>query len=691
MEDLPENWRRSKLAWLCKELPALKRPTQIRLLNAQKKWMRQEDATYVAHHFLRIRLHDSAYSVYKWMIQQHWFRFDFPLATKLSDYVGRERKYMRCREIFDDIINQGRVPSESTFHILIVAYLSASSEDCLKEACDIYNRMIHLGAYRPRLSLHNALFRAIVTRPASSVKQYLNQAEFIFHNLVTCGLEIHDDIYGGLLWLHSYQDVIDKERMLFLLTEMHQRGIPESRDTLLSIMRACSKEGDVDKAEKTWVKLLNCDGGIPSQAYVYKMDVYAKVRDSEKSLKIFREMQEQFGSTNIVAYHKIIEIMCNDQEVEWAESLMNELVGSGLKSLTPAYVDLLNMYYKLSLHDKVESTFLKCHDKCRSNQIIYGIYLDSLVKTSNIEKAESIFNLMLENDAIGISNRSCNTLLSGYLSCGDTLKAEKQYRLMRQKNYEVESSLMEKLDSIVRSSKKVVQKSVTLKLSPEQREILVGLLLGGLQIEYSGEKMLHFVCFKFKDKSGIHSILKRHIYNKFHEWLQHSNGSLDDNVDIPSTFLTVPHTCFGFYAHQFWENGRQSIPKLIHRWLSPRVLAYWFMYGGYIAPNGDILLKLKGSKGDLERVFKALKSKSLEFRIKQKGKVFWLGFMGSHSTCFWKLIEPYLLYELQDFLKVDEQILENSTTENSSVSLSSESDLNNCSEPHPDLSDNDDP
>ncbi|XP_021738360.1 LOW QUALITY PROTEIN: pentatricopeptide repeat-containing protein At2g15820, chloroplastic-like [Chenopodium quinoa] len=667
LEELPENWRRSKIAWLCKELPSQKRPTQIRLLTAQKKWMQQQDATYIAHHFLRIRLNDAAFSVYKWMIQQHWFRFDFALATKLADCIGRERKFAKCREIYDDIINQGRVPSESTFHILIVAYLSAPGEDCLKEACEIYYRMIHLGAYHPRLSLHNALFRALISKPAISAKPYLKQAEFIFHNLATCGLEIREEIYSGLLWLHSHQDTIDKERIFYLLKEMNLRKIPETKDTLLSILRACSKVGEVDEAEKTWLKLLNCDGGISPQAYMYKMGVYAEVGDPLKSLDIFREMQKQCGQINNVAYQKIIEIMCNSQEVQLAESLMKEFVGSGLKSLTTSYVDLLNMYYKLSLHDKVESTFLECLDKCRPNRAIYGIYLDSLVKTSNIEKAESIFKQMLENEAIGVSSRSCNSLLSGYLACGDNAKAEKLYRFMRQKKYEVESSLMEKLEYLFTSAKKFIEKYVTLKLTPEQREILVGLLLGGLQIEYAGEKKLHFVHFKFKDDSGIHTILKRHIYNEFHEWLQHSNGSTDDSDDIPSEFLTVPHTCFGFYAHQFWAEGKQSIPKLIHRWLTPRVLAYWFMYGGYTTPNGDIFLKVKGSKDDVERVFKALKLKSLEFRIKQKGKVFWLGFMGSHSTSFWRLIEPYLLNDLLDFPKADDQPSENITAEKSSV------------------------
>ncbi|KAA8536162.1 hypothetical protein F0562_028640 [Nyssa sinensis] len=423
LEKLPEQWRRSKLAWLCKELPAHKPKTLIRVLNAQRKWVTQQDATYVAVHCMRIRENETGFRVYKWMMQQHWFRFDFALATKLADYMGKERKFVKCREIFDDIVNQGRVPSESTFHILTVAYLSSPNQGCLEEACSIYNRMIQLGGYKPRLSLHNSLFRALVSKPGGSSKYYLKQAEFILHNLATSGLEIHKDIYGGLIWLHSYQDTIDKERIASLRAEMQLAGIEESREVLVSILRACSKEGDVQEAERTWVKLLHTDGGLPSQAFVYRMEVYAKVGEPMKSLEIFRGMQEHLVSTSVVSYHKIIEVLSKAQEMELAESLMAEFIDSGLKPLMPSFIDLMDMYFNLSLHDKLESTFIQCLEKCRPNRTIYNIYLDSLVRSGNLNKAEDIFNQMYSNGAIGVNTRSCNTILSGYLSCGEYVKA----------------------------------------------------------------------------------------------------------------------------------------------------------------------------------------------------------------------------------------------------------------------------
>lgn len=63
LEEMPEQWRRAKLAWLCKELPAQKAGTLVRILNAQRKWMRQEDATYVAVHCMRIRENETAFKV----------------------------------------------------------------------------------------------------------------------------------------------------------------------------------------------------------------------------------------------------------------------------------------------------------------------------------------------------------------------------------------------------------------------------------------------------------------------------------------------------------------------------------------------------------------------------------------------------------------------------------------------------
>ncbi|KAK4709121.1 hypothetical protein R3W88_030046 [Solanum pinnatisectum] len=653
LEDIPDQWRRARLAWLCKELPAHKTPTMVRILNGQRKWIRQEDGTFVAVHCMRIRENEAAFRVYKWMMQQHWFRFDFALATKLADYLGKERKHLKCREIFDDIINQGRVPCESTFHILIIAYLSSSGPSVLDEACNIYNRMVHLGGYKPRLNLHNSLFKALLGKASSESKHFLKQAEFIYQNLTSSGLEIHKDIFGGLIWLHSYQDVVDMERIAALRAEMWSRGIKESKEVLVSVLRSCSKDGNVEEAERTWSKLLSIDGSPPSQAFVYRMEVYAKIGEPTKSLKVFRRMQEQLGSTSVAAYHKIIKVLSKHQKLDLADSIMSEFINSGMKQLVPSFIDLMRMYSVAGLHEKLESTFLRYREVCHPNLTVFNIYLDLLVNTSNLSLAEEIFHEMCGNVAIGVDSRACNSILKGYMTSGEYVKAVKIYNLMRQKKYdvEIESSLMERLDYVLSLREKVVEEPIRLKLTPEQREVLTGLLLGGVQIRSDGERRLHAIHYEFNEESRIHSIFKRHIHDEFHEWLGSHDMMVDSTADIPNSFTTISHSYFTFYADQFWPNGRPCIPKLIHRWLSPRVLAYWYMYGGYRTSSGDILLKVKGSSEGVVSILKALKAKSLDCRVKKRGRVFWIGFLGDNAAFFWKVVEPFILDELKELLK----------------------------------------
>ncbi|KAL3614177.1 Pentatricopeptide repeat-containing protein [Castilleja foliolosa] len=646
LEDLPEQWRRSRLAWLCKELPSHRSGTFIRVLNAQRKWIRQVDCTYLAVHCMRIRENEAAFRVYKWMMQQHWFQFDFALATKLADFMGKERKHLKCREIFDDIVNQGLVPNESTFHILIVAYLSSSSSsNCLDEACSVYNQMIHLGGYKPRLSLHNSLFRALVSKTGRSCKHYLEQAEFIFQNVKSCGLKIHNDIYGGLIWLHSYQDVIDKERIQSLRAEMKSLGIKETTEVLVSVLRAYAKEGNIAEAEITWAKIISSSNNRPPvQAFLPLMEVYSRIGKPIKSLEIFRNLQETCSVT-VVSYNKIIEILCKARETELAESLMIEFINSGVKPVMRSFIDIMEMYADLGLHDKVGSVFLWCIEKCRPNQTVYSLYLDSLVQSNNLDRAEEIFNQMYTDEAIGVDVKSCNVILRGYLTCDDYAMAKMIYNFMREKRYEIEPSLTEKLEYVLSLSWEE-KKPISLKLSKEQREILIGLMLGGLRVKIDDEKKSYAIDFVFRENFKIHSFLKRHIYNQFHEWLD----SGDDGID-QFQFTTVSHSYFKFYADQFCPQGRPEIPKLIHRWLTPRVLAYWYMYGGYRTLSGDILLKLRFSEEDVMRIAKTFKARSLNCRVRRKGAFFWMGFLGRDARAFWELTEPFVLADLKESLE----------------------------------------
>ncbi|KAI5438133.1 hypothetical protein KIW84_024033 [Lathyrus oleraceus] len=101
------------------------------------------------------------------------------------------------------------------------------------------------------------------------------------------------------------------------------------------------------------------------------------------------------------------------------------------------------------------------------------------------------------------------------------------------------------------------------------------------RIDSDGQRKNHIIGFNFDGNSMSHNVLKSHIHHQFYEWLHPTFKPSDDSKNIPDKFCTVASSHFGFYADQFWSGSQPTIPKLVHRWLSPCVLAYWYMYGGH--------------------------------------------------------------------------------------------------------------
>ena len=338
--------------------------------------------------------------------------------------------------------------------------------------------------------------------------------------------------------------------------------------------------------------------------------------------------------------------MANAHEIDVAEQLMDEFVESHMKHLMPAFLSLMYMYLDLDMHEKLEQKFSKCLARCRPNRILYTIYLESLVRVGNIEKAEAAFDEMHKKGTIGTNAKSCSIMLRGYISAEEYQKAEKVYDMMCKKKYDVQEDLLEKLQTGLRLGKKVAVKTkpVSMKLDQEQREILIGLLLGGTQIKSHAQRGVHIVHFRFQENSDAHSVLRAHIHKRFFEWLNSASRSFDDESKIPYEFSTIPHLHFGFFSDQFFLKGQPVLPKLVHRWLSPRVLAYWFMFGGFKLSSGDIVLKVSGGSSEgVERIVNSLHAQSLQSKVKRKGQFFWIGFQGNNVDAFWKAIEPYVL------------------------------------------------
>ncbi len=186
----------------------------------------------------------------------------------------------------------------------------------------------------------------------------------------------------------------------------------------------------------------------------------------------------------------------------------------------------------------------------------------------------------------------------------------------------------------------------------EQREILIGVILGNGHLETQNNGRT----YRLKIEQSIrHKDYVEHLYQTFKDWVNtppriRLRTGKDGTKTKMIGFQTYSHSAFRFYARQFYPDGRKRIPKLINKWLTPRVLAYWFMDDGSLKwrLSRAVILNTQGyTQDEVRKLTLLLKAKlGLEARMRKQQEGFQICICGKPLERFLKLVRPYLLKEM---------------------------------------------
>ena len=197
-------------------------------------------------------------------------------------------------------------------------------------------------------------------------------------------------------------------------------------------------------------------------------------------------------------------------------------------------------------------------------------------------------------------------------------------------------------------SKAIEQYKRELKLSQEQREVLMGILLGDAHLETQNQGRTYRVKI---EQSLKHQDYVQHLYEIFKPWVltppQSKEKSYRGHTSWNCWFQTVSHAAFRFYAHQFYVEGQRRVPRLIHRWLKPRALSYWFMDDGSMKSRqskGVILNTQSYPLNDVQRLVDVLQGNfGLQAKPRKQKEGFQIYISGKSYETFRELVKPYLI------------------------------------------------
>jgi hypothetical protein len=192
----------------------------------------------------------------------------------------------------------------------------------------------------------------------------------------------------------------------------------------------------------------------------------------------------------------------------------------------------------------------------------------------------------------------------------------------------------------------LIEYKKTLKLTEEQHEILIGTLLGDATIPKQKNNTLYNI--KFEQKAANKEYVD-HLYGIFKPWVgtepkirEIRGGGAKDRQSI--WFRTYRHSAFTFYYNEFYRDGKKVVPKLVHRYLTPRSLAYWFMDDGGRAKSEYRLSSHAFSHSDNEMLKLALIQLGLTgTNLRKDGSHVYLAILTGSCRKFEELVQPFIL------------------------------------------------
>jgi hypothetical protein len=189
------------------------------------------------------------------------------------------------------------------------------------------------------------------------------------------------------------------------------------------------------------------------------------------------------------------------------------------------------------------------------------------------------------------------------------------------------------------------------KIQRNLKLILIGMMLGdaNLQTFSDGKTARLRVLHSMKQQEYL-----QHKFSFFEQFcrtpIRYLKETRGETVYEKCYFQTMTSPKLSVFFHMFYKDGKKVLPKLIHRYLHPITLAYWFMDDGALKWKNrskavrfctdnftqEEVIRLKDLLNDQYHLNASIVKQRSRFRI----------YIPNNNYEFTNLIEPYMFHSM---------------------------------------------
>ncbi|KAL1371585.1 pentatricopeptide repeat-containing protein At1g74850, chloroplastic [Arachis hypogaea] len=291
--------------------------------------------------------------LFKHMQRQIWCKPNEHIYTIVITLLGREGLLDKCREVFDEMPEQG-VPRS------VFAYTA------------IINAYGRHGQYQTSLELLDLMKR-----------------ERVSPSILTYNTVINACARGGLDW----------EGLLGLFAEMRHEGVQPDVVTYNTMLHACSRRGLGDEAEMVF-RTMNEGGVVPDiTTYSYLVDTFGRLNKLEKVSELLREMEEGGNLPDVTSYNVLLDAYAEKGSIKEALGVFRQMQTAGCVPNATTYSILLNLYGKQGKYDDVRDLFLEMKvSNTEPDAGTYNILIQVFGEGGYFKEVVTLFHDMVEEN-----------------------------------------------------------------------------------------------------------------------------------------------------------------------------------------------------------------------------------------------------------------------------------------------------
>ncbi|KAF8704969.1 hypothetical protein HU200_031215 [Digitaria exilis] len=225
----------------------------------------------------------------------------------------------------------------------------------------------------------------------------------------------HDDVVLWSFMISRYAQSFQNEHAFEMFLRMVRSSVVPNEFSLSGVLQACANIALLDLGEQIHNLVIKL--GYESELFVGNalMDLYAKCKSIENSLKIFSSLRD----ANEVSWNTIIVGYCQSGFGENALSVFREMRAAQMLSTQVTYSSVLracastaSIKHAVQIHSLIEKSTFNC------DTVVCNSLIDTYAKCGCIKDALKVFEAIKQCDVI-----SWNAIISGYALHGRGMDA----------------------------------------------------------------------------------------------------------------------------------------------------------------------------------------------------------------------------------------------------------------------------